>query len=105
MIKFTERDPHLPGKIDERYGEGGQRNHEKDGDAALVLNLKEGARERDDYHNRDRDAADHAQKIALFSITVRRIRRGRSAFEPVFDAVVVGDRVEDDRSIDDPARA
>jgi hypothetical protein len=39
MVEFAERDSHLPGKIEKRYREGTEGNHEQDGHPALMLNL------------------------------------------------------------------
>jgi hypothetical protein len=41
VIIFTQRNPDLAGKIDQRDGERAERNHEEDSDPALMRELKE----------------------------------------------------------------
>lgn len=53
MIELAQRDPDLSGKIDQRYREGAKGNHEGDGNAALVLNVKERACEADEQRARE----------------------------------------------------
>ena len=105
MIKLAQCNSHFAGKIDKRYGEGGERRYEKDGDPALVLNREKGAGERDDHQKRYRDAADHCPKD-------RPVQHGRTShktrqigLEPKSNSIVVGNPVQDDRSIDDPVQA
>jgi hypothetical protein len=40
MIELAQCDSHLPGKINKRYREGTEGNHEQDGHPALMLNLE-----------------------------------------------------------------
>jgi hypothetical protein len=56
VIKFAQRNSHLAGKIDQRDGKRAQRNHEEDGDPALVLELKERSYKRYDNKKRDRNS-------------------------------------------------
>src|ERR1700720_2140470 len=62
VIELAQCNSHFAGKIDKRYGEGGEGRHEKDGEPALVLNREKGACERDDHQKRYGDAADHGPK-------------------------------------------
>jgi hypothetical protein len=105
MIELAQCDPDLPGKIDQRYGEGAQGNHEEDGNPALVLNLKERADERNDHHESYRDTADYGPED-------RPVQHGRTSqkaweigLEPASDGIVVGDPVQSDGSIDNSVQA
>src|SRR5882672_4598176 len=105
MIKLAQCNSHFAGKIDKRYGEGGEGRHEKDGDPGLVLNLEEGARERDDHQKSYRDTADHSPEDSSVQHHRTSHQARKIGFEPAFDDVVVGDRIQDNGSIDDPVEA
>lgn len=59
MVEFAQGNSNLSREINQRHGEGGNRDNEEDGDAALVLHLKECAHKRHDDQNADRDACYH----------------------------------------------
>ena len=100
MIEFAQRDSHLAGKIDQRDGESAQRNQEKDGHPALMLELKERGYKCHDNRSVTEMLATTAQKMARFSIAARRIRRGRSALSRHLTSSS-GYPVQDNRSVND----
>src|SRR6185436_20637845 len=105
MVKFTQRNSYLTGKIDKRYDEGAEGNDEEDGNPSLVLNLKKGAYEGNDHHQRYRDAADYGPEDGPVDHGRTPHQTRKICLEAGLGSVVVSDRVQDDCSIDDPVEA
>jgi hypothetical protein len=55
VVELAQRNSYLTGKINERYNESPKGSHEENGNPALVLNCKEGARKCDDHKYRHRN--------------------------------------------------
>jgi hypothetical protein len=78
VIELAQCNSHLPGKIDQRYREGNERDHEQDGHPALMLNREKALANATITKSGTAMLLITAQKIARFSIAARRMRRGRS---------------------------
>src|SRR6266446_3444127 len=105
MIELAQRDSHLAGKIDQRDGESAQRNHEEDGDPALMLELKERGYKRYDNKKCHRNTGDHGPEDG--SVHHRRPPRQarKIGFEAGSDSIAIRNPVQEYRSIDNPVQA
>jgi hypothetical protein len=105
VVKFAQRNSHLPGKIDQRYAKGAKGHYEEDGNPALVLDLKERAYKGNDHHEGYGDTADYGPEDSPVDHGRAPKQTWNVCLEPKSDGIVINDRVQDDRSIDDPVEA
>jgi hypothetical protein len=101
MIELAQCDSHLPGKINKRYREGTEGNHEQDGHPALVLNLEHRACKCDDHKERHRNTSDHGPEDCPVQHHCTPHQTWEVGLEPASSGVVVGDPVEDNRPVND----
>ena len=99
MIELAQRDSDFPGKINQRYRERGEGNHEEQRNPAFVLNMQERAREPDDHHHGYRDAGDNGPGDRPVHHRGPPEETWKISLEPP-SCIVFRDRVQDDRSID-----
>jgi len=79
MIKFAQCNSHFAGKIDKRYGEGGEGRRREWLPRARAESRKKALANATITRSVTAMLPITAQKIARFSMAARRIRRGRSA--------------------------
>src|SRR4029079_8580458 len=93
MVEFAERNSDLTGKIDQRYREGTEGNHEQAGHPEFMPNLEQRTCKGKDDKHRYRNTADHGPEDGPVQHHRTAHEPRKIRLEPGSRGIVVGDRV------------